>query len=173
MIRIMPSPDNKFDILVDERDSDSYMDSSSRCTFTLVSVETGDGLESWYGSEDSDAYGSVKRGTDCVKFTKAGDKLLVVNYDGTQQEYLLPINVEIIADGKKIENLWPDGRKEQRERHKVLFTTKYGEPFSPVDLHKDPDKIKIPVENTQSTIVAKKSTKKSTKKSAKLSKSKK
>ena len=131
----------KFGIFFNTRDDNSYFYSYSSYAWAIVSLNTGDELYLFDGSCDTDKSGKIEQGTKAVAINEDETILLITNADNTITEIQLPISVDLSNDGYSIILTWINGKIEKRERKKLLFTTKYGEPYCPYDLkyHKQSD----------------------------------
>ena len=95
----------------------------------MVSVDTGDELAAFSGSDDQDASGSRSSGTTSVDLTPEGDAVIATDADGTKQRVELPASMRVVDHGKGVEIAWRDGRVERRERAPVFKVSKYGDVY--------------------------------------------
>jgi hypothetical protein len=138
----MISSNGKFEILENSTDDDSYMYSDTSYHYIVASIKTGDSIKEYSGRWDEDSHGATKSGVESLTFSPTSDKVIIHNFDGTVEEFILPLDINIIDEGRVIALIWPDGRVEKRKRVQAGFTTKYGEPFLArklVDEYKGPD----------------------------------
>jgi len=120
--------DSLYEVLVNTRDRDSYMESSSSFTFYVCSTAFGDELCRFSGSWDSDASGDRKSGTQTVSIE--GHFAVAADDEGREERVELPVAIALASDGDALLLTWADGRTERRARREAIAVTKYGEPFS-------------------------------------------
>jgi hypothetical protein len=132
------SPDKRFEIHLFTRDDDSYFYSNTDYYWYITSVETGDELFSFSGSDSQDSNGSKKNGVEHVDFMQNGLGVIVLNSEGSQESFRLPSQIDIVEGGKKLRLTFPDGTKNEVPRKKLMHFSKYGQPFT-LPIKNDPD----------------------------------
>lgn len=124
------SPDNRFELHHYSHDDESYQYSYTTNYWFVRSVETGDELYQFEGTDNEDREGRSRDGTEAVSFSPDGSVLMVTNSDDTRIEYSLPQQIVCIEQGKRIRLTYADGKIEERDRKRMVHFTKYGQPTS-------------------------------------------
>ncbi len=122
------SPDQRFELHHYTHDDDSYQYSYTTNYWFIRSVETGDELYHFEGTDNEDRDGRTREGTDSVSFSQDSAKIIETKCDGTRLEHPLPVKIEYAARGVRIKLIYEDGHTEDRERKRMVHFTKYGQP---------------------------------------------
>jgi len=131
----------KFEVIDYSRDDDSYMYSDTDYYWHVRSLQSGDELADYSGSDCENSAGRTRSGIRTVTLDEENLTVTAVPYEGDPKVLELPEKITFVDGGAKIALHYRDGRVDERERRRVCMTSKYGEPtFLP--LKRDPDKKK-------------------------------
>ena len=122
----LPKVTTQFEIIYRTRDDDSYFYSNTDYEWYIRSLETGDQVYSFFGSNQSDANGSYDSGVQSVSFE--GYEVVTKDAKGKVEKHPLPVKMEIIENGEKVKLTFADGTTEERDRKAVFYTLKFGQP---------------------------------------------
>lgn len=114
----------RFEIIAHRRDDDSYFYSDTDYSWFVRSLETGDELASFFGSDNAGRLGSSTNGVASVSIDDT--EVVAIHHDGTVERVALPVRIEIIEGGAAIQLTYADGRSEKRPRRAVSYTMKFG-----------------------------------------------
>lgn len=118
-----------YQVIKHRSDDDSYFYSYTSYSWYVISVETGDELMAFYGSDSSDSGGRVISGVQDVYFHDIENILIVEDEENKTQEIEMPVRIWLTDKDKTLNMEYKSGKIERRERREAIATTKYGQPL--------------------------------------------
>ncbi len=92
----------------------------------------------YYGHSYGGRSGEDKEGVKNISFSETSEELIVNYFDGKIENIELPKEILIQDNRNSIRIIWADGMNEKRKRKPAIFTTKFGQPYSPRKLINPP-----------------------------------